>query len=214
MLEMKKIRILSLILAALLLMPLLVSCKKTVKEPKGHTMGPWTVVTEPTYKKKGKLTRSCTDEGCSYSQSYKTKSTKLQYIENDDGKLYVSGKKSSKTSFIYVDSLTPDGRKVDGIAEFAFYEDAALAYAYVEDGVSEICSYAFAGCTSLVEARLPKQCELIEFCHFLGCSSLKLVNLPENMTVLPDQIFDGCESLRQITLPRGLTSIGYSSFYM
>lgn len=212
---MKQIRVLSIMLAILMLAPLMVSCrKKTFKEPEGHNMGAWTVVKEPTYKKKGKLTRRCLDEGCSYSQSYETKSAKVTYMETDDGRIYVNGKESAKTTFLYIDSVTPDGKKVDGIAEFAFYEDPTLAYAYVEDGISDICSYAFSGCTALKEARLPSRCELIDFCQFLGCSSLRRVTLPLEMAVLPDQIFDGCESLVDVSLPEGISSIGYSAFNM
>jgi hypothetical protein len=211
---MRKIRILSAALAVLLLLPLVTSCSKSVKEPKGHNMGAWTVESEPTYKKKGKLVRHCTDEGCSYSQSYKTKSTKVNYEVTEDGKIYVSGKKSSKTSFVYIDSVTPEGKKVDGLADFAFFDDTTIRYAYIEDGITEIGSYTFAGCSNLVEAHLPASCELFDFCHFLACTSLKRVNLPENMTSLPDQIFEGCESLEEVVLPSGLKSIGASSFIL
>ena len=209
---MRKIRILSAVFAVLLLLPFATSCSKSVKEPKGHNMGAWTVESEPTYKKKGKLVRHCTDEGCSYSQSYKTKSTKVNYEVTEDGKIYVSGKKSSKTSFVYIDSVTPEGKKVDGLADFAFFDDTTIRYAYIEDGITEIGSYTFAGCSNLVEAHLPASCELFDFCHFLACTSLKLVNLPENMTSLPDQIFEGCESLEEVVLPSGLKSIGHRYF--
>lgn len=213
-LNMRKIRVLSFILALFICLPLFAACTQKVKEPKGHNMGAWTVEKEPTYKKKGTLVRFCTDEGCDYKQTYKTKSSKVTYLETEDGKIYVSGKKSSKTTFLYIDSKTPDGKTVSGIAEFAFFDDKKLSYAYVEDGISDICSYAFAGCEVLAEVHLPKNCELIDFCHFMACYSLKRVNLPENMTSLPDQIFDGCESLTTIQLPSGIKSIGYSAFNM
>ncbi|MBQ8236220.1 MAG: hypothetical protein IJZ37_06030, partial [Clostridia bacterium] len=82
---MKKIRLIALLLCTALLCPLLCSCRKDVKEPKGHNMGAWEVQKEPTYKKKGTLIRSCTDEGCTYTQKHKVKAAKgLEYIENED----------------------------------------------------------------------------------------------------------------------------------
>ena len=210
---MKFTRILSALLTLLILVLALPSCSKKINEPEGHDLTMWTVEKEPTYKKKGKLTRTCKDEGCTFSQSVKVKCAKgLSYEQMDDGSIYVTGMGSYDGSFLYIADETPDGKKIAGIAEEAFFDEKELRYVYIEDGVKELYSYAFAGCEALIEARLPSSCSIIDLGHFLSCRALKRINLPDGMTEIPMQFFDGCESLAHIDLPQSVTEIGYSAF--
>ena len=210
---MKKIRLIALLLCAVLLCPVLSSCRKDVKEPNGHNMGSWTVQKEPTFKKKGTLTRSCTDEGCSYTQKYKVKAAKgLEYIENDDGQLYISGRGSFKGSFLYIPTENEQGKPIFGIAEQAFLEDSKLQYVYIAEGLSHIEGYAFTGCPKLLGAHLPESCIEMNVGVFLSCPVLKRANIPAKITRLSDQLFDGCTALEEVRFSEGLTDIGFSVF--
>ncbi|MBQ8216013.1 MAG: leucine-rich repeat protein [Clostridia bacterium] len=210
---MKRIRLLSLLLALLLAAALLPSCKKSIKEPEGHDFTLWTVEKEPTYKKKGVLTRSCKDEGCTFSQSVKVKCAKgLSYEEDLDGKIYITGIGSFDGEFLYIADQTPKGQKVSGIAEQAFMDEPGIRYAYIEDGVNVLHDYTFTGCENLLEVRLPEACEIMGVGHFLSCRTLKRINLPDKMTEIPMQFFDGCEELSRIDLPESLETIGFSAF--
>lgn len=210
---MKKLRLAALMLALMMLAAMLPSCKKSIKEPEGHDLTSWSVTKEPTYKKKGVLTRSCKEEGCSFSQSVKVKCAKgLSYERDLDGKLYVTGKGSFDGEFLYIADETPKGEPISGIAEEAFFDDLDIRYAYIEDGIEMLYDYTFTGCENLLEVRLPEGCDFTGVGHFLSCRALKRINLPEGMTELPMQFFDGCESLAHIDLPESLETVGYSAF--
>ncbi len=208
---MKTKRVAVSILLLLFLFPLFSACAKGPTEPKGHSMGVWQTVTAPTYKQKGELVRFCTEPGCTYSESFRPKASSGLDYEEFDGKLLVSGAGSFKGSFLYISAHTPDGREVGGISVNAFLENENLRYVFIEEGVSELNGYAFAGCPSLVSAALPPSCDFLGAGFFLSCPALSAVSLPENITELPESFFDGCSSLEKITLPETLTVLGHSA---
>ena len=82
----------------------------------------------------------------------------------------------------------------------------------IPSSVTQIQSYAFAGCNSLVYLTLPSGVTLIGKSAFYGCSSLRSLTLPSGVTQIGDWAFFGCSSLESLTLPSGVTQIGESAF--
>ena len=83
----------------------------------------------------------------------------------------------------------------------------------VPSSVTQIQSYAFAGCNSLIYLILPSGLTQIEDETFSGCSSLYSLKLPSGVTQIGNSAFKDCSSLRSLTLPSGITQIGNDAFY-
>ena len=83
----------------------------------------------------------------------------------------------------------------------------------IPSSVTQIQSYAFAGCNSLVYLTLPSGVTLIGKSAFYGCSSLRSLTLPSGVTQIGDWAFFGCSSLESLTLPSGVTQIGELTFF-
>ncbi len=71
----------------------------------------------------------------------------------------------------------------------------------VNEGVSQIGSYAFQDCSKAVEVILPDSLVMLGDNVFRNCSSLKSVVIPENVKKIGYYIFNGCTSLTEITMP-------------
>ena len=76
----------------------------------------------------------------------------------------------------------------DGVL-IKYTEEPGVTEVVIPDGVTEIVSSAFWGCTSLAS-----------------------VTIPEGVTEIGDRAFYECESLTSITLPDGVTEIGKYAF--
>ena len=83
------------------------------------------------------------------------------------------------------------------------------------DGVTEIGSSAFSGCSSLTSITIPDSVTFIGSGAFRNCTSLTSVTFGENsqLTTIGDDAFEYCTSLTSITIPDSVTSIGSGAFY-
>ena len=82
----------------------------------------------------------------------------------------------------------------------------------IPSSVTQIQSWAFAGCNSLIYLILPSGLTQIEDGTFSGCSSLKSLTLPSGVTQIGDYAFQNCSSLYSLKLPSSLTQIGAYAF--
>ena len=107
------------------------------------------------------------------------------------------------------------------------------------NGVTEIPSYAFRGCSSLTSITIPDGVKNIgesalqgcaglttvnwnatacttagssEYPIFENCSKLTTINLGDNVTTIPAYAFYGCSGLTSITIPNSVASIGQNAF--
>lgn len=71
-----------------------------------------------------------------------------------------------------------------------------------DDGSSELTvgSYAFYGCTSLTDVKLPKQTQRIYSFAFADCSALEMLTIPQQCSTLGDKIIEGCSNLKSLVL--------------
>ena len=82
----------------------------------------------------------------------------------------------------------------------------------VKDGVTEIGSEAFSGCSGLTSITLPESVTKIGSEAFSGCSGLTSITLPDSVTEIGDSAFSYCSDLTSITLPKNVTKIGRAAF--
>ena len=82
----------------------------------------------------------------------------------------------------------------------------------INDGVTNIGSSAFSGCTRLTSVAIPNSVTSIGEKAFSGCSGLTSLTIPDSVTSIGRYAFLQCTDLTSITIPNSVTSIGSSAF--
>ena len=108
-------------------------------------------------------------------------------------------------------NTTEDGCNVVVNGRLIAVIQANLTEYVVPEGVTEIGSYVFKGCTSLTNVNMPESLTAIGKYAFYGCSGLTQITLPEGITKLENGVFAGC-GLTSIDLPNSITSIDACAF--
>ena len=80
------------------------------------------------------------------------------------------------------------------------------------DDVTEICTSAFNGCSSLTSITIPDSVTEIGMSAFSGCSSLTSITIPDSVTRIDMSTFRGCSSFTSITIPDNVTYIDIWAF--
>ena len=146
----------------------------------------------------------------------------LTWMLTEDGTLTISG--SGKMMYYSSSSAAPwytkrtkilsvvveDG--VTNIGSYAFYACLKLTSVTLPEGIKSIGSNGFQNCTKLAEVTIPEGVTSIGDYAFQGCSSLTSVTISEGVTSIGDYAFQGCSSLTSVTIPGSVTSIGWSAF--
>ena len=82
----------------------------------------------------------------------------------------------------------------------------------VQEGITNLCDYAFNGCVLLTDVSLPSTLKSIDSRAFAGCESLRGITLPAGLYDIASSAFQDCVALESITLPQGLYAIGPRAF--
>ena len=80
------------------------------------------------------------------------------------------------------------------------------------DGVTEIGSSAFSGCSNLTRVVIPDSVTSIGWDAFYRCSGLTSITIPDSVTSIGDYAFRDCTGLTSVTIGNGMTSIGTWAF--
>ncbi len=80
------------------------------------------------------------------------------------------------------------------------------------DGITNICNYAFQGCTNLKEINIPEGVTYIGLFAFDGCTGLSEVTLPGSITAMDNYAFKDCTALTKATISEGFTWIPWGMF--
>ena len=83
----------------------------------------------------------------------------------------------------------------------------------IPEGVTNVGSYAFSGCSGLTSVTIPNSVTNIGFSAFSGCSGLTSVTIPDSVTSIGEWAFSDCSGLTSVTIPNSVTNIGSSAFY-
>lgn len=97
-----------------------------------------------------------------------------------------------------------------------FSSNTEITDVYIEDGITQITKYAFYGCTSLKNIRLPKTLKTLGMDGlggvFAECSSLESIYIPDGITGIEKETFYDCASLKYVRLPNTLENIALWAF--
>lgn len=81
----------------------------------------------------------------------------------------------------------------------------------IEEGVTNICSYAFHNCTNMTSVTISEGVTIIGDHAFYNCGSLTSINFPDSVTSIGDFVFDYCACLESVTIPENVMSIGINT---
>ena len=101
------------------------------------------------------------------------------------------------------------------ITEMGSYAFAGCTYVKsidIPDGVTILSEGVFWACSNASEITIPESVTVIGRAAFDGCYNLTEVNIPSNVTIIDDYVFGECLNLVKVTLPDGITSIGEGAF--
>ena len=101
---------------------------------------------------------------------------------------------------------------VTNIGSFAFFRCTSLTSVTIPDSVTSIGVDAFYKCTSLTSVTIPDSVTSIGNYAFQNCTALTSVMIPNSVTSIGTYAFGGCTSLTSVTIPDSVTSIGYGAF--
>ena len=82
----------------------------------------------------------------------------------------------------------------------------------VPDGITQIGSSIFSGCTGLQSISIPESVTSIGSNAFANCTNLESITLPQNITAISESMFAGCTALQTIAVPEKVTTIGKNAF--
>ncbi len=83
----------------------------------------------------------------------------------------------------------------------------------VEEGITRIGNYAFAGLSNVTEAELPEGLTSIGMDAFLGCSGITGITLPSSLTEIGYESFYNCRGLTELRIPENVVSVISYAFY-
>ena len=103
----------------------------------------------------------------------------------------------------------------EGITHIGLYAFAGMAHLKsitIPSSVTSIGYSAFYRCEDLTNITIPNSVTRIENSLFTSCSSLKSITLPSKLKYIDGNAFSGCRSLTNITIPNTVTEIGGGAF--
>ena len=94
----------------------------------------------------------------------------------------------------------------------AFEGCSGLTSLTIGNGVTSIVDYAFKGCRGLTSITIPDNVKSIGLGAFIGCSGLTSITIPHIVTSIGEYAFYKCSGLTSISIPNNVTSIGNHAF--
>ncbi len=89
---------------------------------------------------------------------------------------------------------------ITNVGSYAFAYCSHLTMAYIANSVTTIGSDAFDCCTALSSANVPKGVTTIGFEAFYQCKEISYLDLPSTVTEIKDNAFFGCTNCKQINI--------------
>lgn len=82
----------------------------------------------------------------------------------------------------------------------------------IENGITEIGTYAFVGLDTLKSVTIPESITTIGGETFSGCTNLTSIIIPESVTTINYLAFSGCTNLTSVTIPNSVKYIDSDAF--
>jgi len=90
--------------------------------------------------------------------------------------------------------------------------DKNLVSVTLPNGIRNIGSYAFCGCSNLKEINLPDSIRDLGYSTFEGCSSLENVHIPHSLEMINGSVFASCSSLKEVVIPKNIDYVSGGAF--
>ena len=100
---------------------------------------------------------------------------------------------------------------VTNVGSFAFYNFTNLKSAILPEGINSIENFAFAFC-GFTTLKLPDTITEIQGHAFVNCSNLESIVIPDGVQEISDDTFFRCKALTAVTIPDSVTKIGKEAF--
>lgn len=94
-----------------------------------------------------------------------------------------------------------------------YLKDNRITDLVIPDGVTNIGSYTFYGCSGLTSVTIPDGVTNIGDAAFRDCTSLISVTIPDSVTSIGGWAFSSCAGLTNITMPNGITRVDGWAFW-
>ena len=106
--------------------------------------------------------------------------------------------------------VIPNG--ITEIGSYVFSYCSSIMKVMIPNGVTAIKKGAFSNCNSLIRINLPDGIKSIESWAFEDCSYLFDIIIPNGVTEIGDYAFSGCSNFSKVSIPDGVTKIGDCAF--
>ena len=100
---------------------------------------------------------------------------------------------------------------VTNVGSFAFYNFTNLKSAILPEGMNSIENFAFAFC-GFTTLKLPDTITEIQGHAFVNCSNLESIVIPDGVQEISEGTFFRCKALTTVTIPESVTKIGKEAF--
>ena len=128
------------------------------------------------------------------------------YFYDNGSSVYLLGYNGDSTDLVLPEKLND---KYYSIFKYSFYKSNIVSV-IIPEGVYEIRSYAFGGCSSLVSVDFPSTLTTIGQGSFSSCSSLKEIEIGSSVTYIGIRAFALCSSLEKIYFSANSLSLSSS----
>ena len=122
----------------------------------------------------------------------------LWSLDTISGELVISGS-GAINDFEYPDNASPWNR-------------LAVKHLVIEEGVTEIGSYAFYSCENLSSIQLPTSLKRIGIFAFTCCYALDSIYIPEQVNAIENSAFCQCHNIKNLTIVSDSVSIAPYAF--
>lgn len=99
------------------------------------------------------------------------------------------------------------------VGDYAFSGCKTLTQIKLPVSTDSIGEYAFSNCSALKDIELPNGLKKIGYCAFSDCKALTTIALPEGLSYIGGYAFAYNDSFTAITFPESLQYLGYRAFY-
>lgn len=83
----------------------------------------------------------------------------------------------------------------------------------IPENIIEIGKFAFNGCESLSQVKLPSQLQYLDIDCFKGCVKLSEAIIPNTCIYIGEGAFSGCSNLSSVILPENVQAMSVDAFY-
>ena len=101
---------------------------------------------------------------------------------------------------------------VKTLGKAAFQNCIGLTDVTLGDGTVEIESYAFNGCSGIVNFSMPESVTKIGEYSFYACYSMTSITLGKSIKAIESYTFQNCINLKEFVIPSSVTSVGEDAF--